>query len=337
MHKCVVCNRERPGLLPGRACQFCVDKDSHKACIGQHIEIACPEHGQIPGQCIQLDASVQTHELHHWHSVSLNVYYGQVSLQAILDQDTFEWPESYGRIAPQSLADALLMHKAAPWVPKWQPRALSMYSNKKLGFLLLIAIGQEYEPNITAVLRAGHCDPRVIQYYIDVLCQECGTIVSDNRFQNPKDTRFVLLSHGDWDLDMSIGSLQDLDDDSVVASLFSQRQQTVWADIRSANETGRLWSDINNGQICPASGDAIGVIVSSDTQCRTIIGALKLCNVTISHLDRHLQDNRQDAALLCRWFPEQLQRVFVLQKDPNCVRLLCHGRAMQARITWMTS
>jgi len=324
MGKCVVCHRDRPGVLPGRACQFCVEKDASRACIGEPVELTCHNNEGLPtilpGICIQLNTSVQTHETSPW-CVSLFVFHGRVqNKQDILrhgcgsSQKLENWI-SHGLISQKSLADAVHMHVAAPWVPKWTPRQLVLCQTKDVQELMLIATGQ----NQTAVLRAHNNDHAIIEYYAHVLSKSCDTIVDDHKFQNPKDTRFVLLSHGDWDLDIKVGSSQDLDEDNI----FEQRPCTPWVEGTTA-----VW---------PSRGDPVSVIDCCDELCRTLIGALKLCSVTVCHLDRKLQDNKLDAALLCRWFPEQLQRVFVLEMDGNCVRLLCHGRSLQARVTWMTS
>lgn len=294
----------------------------------------------LPGMCIQLDTIVQTHESNPW-CVSLFVFYGCVldkqDIRPANEKDRHKVSDilqhgcgssyepgdwvAHGHVDRKSLADALHMHVAAPWVPKWEPRQLFLARTKDWRELMLIATNNSE----TAVLRACNADDATIRYYVDALSESCGTIVSAHKFQNPKDTRFVLLSHGDWDLDVEVASLQDLEADG--DTIFGQRACETW---------------VKDTTVCPARGDPVGVIDGTvvdcgDAPCRTLIGALGLCSVTVCHLGRLLQDTKPDAALLCRWFPEQLQRVFILEMDGNCVRLLCHGRSMQARITWMTS
>jgi hypothetical protein len=270
---------------------------------------------------------VHTHERRPWH-VSLIVCHEDMDVNAILaghcgapERPVSDWKQ-HGLIEPQSFADALHMHSVA-WVPKQVPRKLFLCYSVDNYELLLVARVCHHGQNMTLVLRATNTKDGTIPYYVDVLCRSTSTIVGreltldgDARFQNPPDTRFVLSSWGDWDLDVLVQPFRDQD--------FTPRQCVPW-------QPGTFvlpWRD----------GEPVGVIdASGSVKCCTLVGALKVAAVTISYLGRELQDTKADAALLCRWFPERLQRVFVLEKDGNCVRLLCQGRAMQAMVVWMSS
>lgn len=320
MGKCAACNRERPGILTGQACQFCVEKDHTKTLVSQQPTVLqCFRFEDsstytLPGVCLQLNTKVQTHEPSPWH-VSMFVFYGKIEdrhdiLKHSCCSDR-KW-KAGGSIVCQSLADLLHMHTAAPWVPKAVPHQL--FLERLDDELMFIAVDRDSTETI--VLRARNFDPEIVRYYHEVISKYNNMIVMDQRFQNPRDTRFVLKSHGTWQLTVEVGSVRDLDD-----GVFKDRSCESW----SADKI-----------IQSAQGDPVGIIDCSDTQCRTLIGALKLCHVTVLHLGRELQDNKLDAALLCRWFPEQLQRVFILEKDDHNVTLLCHGRSMQTRVNWTT-